>query len=134
MSPRFRNLALGFTFLVSTLIVSDAHAIWPLSYSYFCMADSPTTVECGFTVTNPGPSGYHYAWNFADGSPLTGRSTSTQVLHTYAVSAGQTGYFNVSLLGYTSATSSLDNVIQCQVVVGNSWGVGGDPGSSGNCS
>ncbi len=132
MSPRFRNIALGLTFLVSTLVVSDAQALWPLSYSYFCQASSATTVECGFTVTNPGPSGYQYKWIFGDGSQ-TGLSTSTTTTHIYAVSAGQTGYFNVSLLGYNSA-NSLDNIIQCQITVGNSWGVGGDPGSSGNCS
>ena len=133
MSIRLRNIALGLTLLISTLYGRDAQALWPLSYSYYCLASSATQVDCGFTVTNPGPSGYHYKWIFGDGTD-TGRSTSTTTTHTYAVSAGQTGYFNVSLLGYTSATSGLDNVIQCQITVGNSWGVGGDPGSSGNCS
>ena len=133
MSIRLRNIALGLTMLFSTLYVKDAQALWPLSYSYYCLASSATTVDCGFTVTNPGPSGYHYKWIFGDGAQ-TGISPSTTTTHTYAVSAGQTGYFNVSLLGYASSNGPLDNVIQCQITVGNSWGVGGDPGSSGTCS
>jgi hypothetical protein len=123
---------LGLTAFIVTLCVRDAEAFWPLSYYWSCVASSPTQVLCGFTVTNPGPTGYRYKWLFGDGSQ-TGRLTSTTVNHSYAVSAGQTGNFNVSLLGYSSSTSPLDNSIACPISFGNDYGVGGGPVYSGNC-
>ena len=68
MSIRLRSIVFGLTLLISTLYVRDAQALWPLSYSYYCLASSATQVDCGFTVTNPGPSGYHYKWIFGDGA------------------------------------------------------------------
>lgn len=131
MSVRLRNLALGLTFLVSTLYVRDAQALWPLSYSWHCgPASSATTVECSFVVTNPGPTGYQYQWLFGDGSQ-TGRTTTTTALRTYAVSTWQT--FNVTLIGYATRNSSPDNIIQCSIYVENNYGVGGDPGTVGSC-
>lgn len=122
----------GLTVLIVTLCARNANALWPLYYSWYCLANSPTQVRCDFTVTYPGPTGYRYKWIFGDGSQ-TGRLASTTVTHYYAVSAGQSGNFNVSLLGYSSATSPLDNSIACPISFGNDYGVGGAPGYSGNC-
>ena len=132
MSSKLRMIALCLTAVASIFYVRDAHALWPIRYSWSCLASSSTQVQCDFTVTNPGPSGYEYKWLFGDGAS-TGRSTSTTTTHYYAVSAGQSGAFNVSLLGYASSTSGLDNVIECSVSFGNDWGVGGGPVYTGNC-
>ena len=131
MSTRLRNIAIGLTFLVSTLYVKDAQALWPISYSWHCgPASSATTVGCSFTVTNPGPTGYHYQWQFGDGAQ-TGLTTSMTATHTYAVSSSQT--FSVTLIGYATANSSPDNIIQCSIMVENNYGIGGDPGTGGSC-
>jgi hypothetical protein len=125
--------AVGLTVLVSALGVRRAEALWPLSFSWYCAAETPTLVRCDLTVTNPGPSGYEYKWLFGDGSQ-SGRSTSTEEVHYYAVSAGQYDEFDLALLGYASASSSsLDNVIGCTIAIANDYGAGGGPPYTGHC-
>lgn len=138
MPTGIRKLAIlaaviGATAFVTVLTVPDAEAVWPLAYAWNCVGTSATQVQCDFQVTNPGPSGYRYKWQFGDGSQ-TGLLASTTVTHYYAVSAGNTGSYTVYLIGYASASSpSPDNIIGCNVSFGNDYGVGGGPTYSGNC-
>lgn len=125
----------GFAAVGSISYVEDAEALWPLSYQWACGAYSPTQVVCDFTITSSTPpAGYRYQWLFGDGSQ-TGLTTSTTVTHYYAVSRGQEQAFTVTLVGYSSPTPGIspDNIVACSVVAGNSYGVGGDPGTGGNC-
>lgn len=137
MPARIRKIVLaamvGLTVLVSALSGRRAEALWPLSFSWHCSAETLTSVLCYITVTHPGPSGYEYKWLYGDGSQ-SGRSTSTEEYHSYAVSFGQTDEFDLMLLGYASSSStSLDNVIGCTILVGNDYGAGGAPPYTGHC-
>jgi hypothetical protein len=137
MPARIRRIVLasmvGLTALGSLLCVRHAEALWPLSFSWYCAGDSTTQVRCDFTVTNPGPSGYQYKWLYGDGSQ-SGRSTSTEDVHYYAMSVGQYDEFDLMLIGYANSSStSPDNVIGCTILVGNDYGVGGAPPYTGHC-
>lgn len=140
MSARVRatvfTAMLGVTAIVSSLYVRNAEAFWPLSYAWECAPESATQEYCGFVVTNQTPpSGYHYQWFFGDGSQ-TARlpSTSDYEVHYYAVPVTQSGSFTVTLVGWSSATSSSpDNFISCSISFTNGYGPGGAPPYGGVC-
>lgn len=139
MPGKIRTLVLvvmiGWMTFGSTLSVRNVEAFWPLSYGWECSPESPTQVICYFATTNPAPpAGYRYQWLFGDGSQ-TGRLASTSTEHFYAVSTGQGDVnFTVTLIGYSSATSSSpDNFIGCTISFANHYGAGGYPPDSGSC-
>lgn len=120
-------LVLALPAVALLLPTEDAKALGALSFHWEC--DPPNGV-CDFEVTSSNHA--KVQWTFGDGSGF-GPTTNMTTSHDYNFSGSEHTY-TVTLIGYTTVSSSSpDNVISCSVAAQGS-SPGGNPGANGNCS